>query len=206
MARHIDPAVVTSVAEAVAAVEVSSCAELVVEVRARSGSYAHADARFAGVVAFATLLFVLLSPWSFAPFWVAPDVLIAYGIGLLIARSSPAIRRWMTTARDRETKVHTYAKAAFVERGVANTQRETGLLLYMSMVERRIEVIADRGVLDAVPALEWNQLLDKLRSRAASPKMLVDVLRVLEPLLIRHLPARAGDRNELSNELRFVTE
>jgi putative membrane protein len=206
MARHIDPAIVTSVAEAVAAVEVSSCAELVVEVRARSGSYAHADARFAGVIAFSTLLFVLLSPWSFAPFWVAPDVLIAYGIGLLIARSSPAIRRWMTTARDRETKVQTNARAVFVERGVANTQRETGLLVYMSMVERRIEVIADRGVLDAVPALEWNQLLEKLRSRAASPKMLVDVLRVLEPLLIRYLPARAGDRNELSNELRFVTE
>ena len=206
MSKKIDGAITAAVAEAVRSVEERSCAELVVEVRARSGSYAHADARFAGVVAFATLLFVLLSPWSFAPFWVAPDVLIAYGIGLLIARSSPAIRRLMTTRRDRETKVHTYAAAAFVERGVANTQRETGVLVYMSMVERRIDVIADRGVLDAVPPLEWNQLLETLRSRAASPKMLVEVLRVLEPLLIRYLPARAGDRNEMPNELRFVTE
>ena len=206
MAKHIDPGVVTSVAEAVGTVEAKSCAELVVEVRARSGSYAHADARFAAIVAFATLLFVLLSPWSFAPIWVAPDVLIAYGTGLLIARSSPAIRRLMTTRRDRETKVHTYAAAAFVERGVANTQRETGVLVYMSMVERRIDVIADRGVLDAVPVLEWNQVLERMRARAASPDSLVEVLRVLQLLLIRYLPARAGDRNELPNEPRFVTE
>src|SRR5450759_391173 len=155
MAKHIDPGIVTSVAEAVGAVEAKSCAELVVEVRARSGSYAHADARFAAVVAFATLLFVLLSPWSVAPILVAPDVLMAYGIGLLVARSSPAIRRLMSTRHDRERKVHTYAAAAFVERGVANTQRETGVLVYMSMVERRIDMIADRGVLDAVPVLAW---------------------------------------------------
>ena len=73
--------------------------------RDRSGSYAHADARFAAALAFVTLLFALFSTSTFAPLWVAVDVAIGYGAGILASRSSPAIRLFMTPARDRARKV-----------------------------------------------------------------------------------------------------
>ena len=110
----------------------------------------------------------------------------------------------MTTRRDRERRVRMAAAATFVERGVTNTSRETGLLIFLSVFERRMELIADRGILDAVPVLEWNQLLEKARNRAADIESLLDVLRELEPLLTRYLPVRPGDRDELSNEVRFA--
>ncbi|HEY8133799.1 MAG TPA: hypothetical protein VII12_18105, partial [Thermoanaerobaculia bacterium] len=91
---------------------------MVIEIRARAGSYAHADARFAALVAFVVLLFVLFSPWTFEPLWVPVAVISAYAIGLLLSRSSNAIRRAMTTRRDRETRVRTGAAASFFERGV----------------------------------------------------------------------------------------
>jgi putative membrane protein len=204
--KKIDPAVAASVAEAVRSIEASSSAEVVVEVRAHSGSYAHADARFAALVSFATLLFVLFSVWTFDPAWVPLCVLAAYGAGLVASSFSNAIRRLMTTRHDRERKVRTMAAAAFVERGVANTQRETGLLIYLSLLERRIELIADRGVLDAVSVLEWNQVVETARTRKATTATLLEVMRALQPLLVRHLPVREGDRDELSNELRFMNE
>ena len=179
---------------------------MVVEVRDRSGSYAHADARFGALVAFAVLVFVLFSPWVFAPVWIPADTLIAYGIGLLTSRSSHAIRRLMTTRRDRERKVHTTAASVFIDRGVAKTERSTGILLYLSLLERRIELIADRGVLDAVPVLEWNQLIASARARLATQQTLLDILRALQPMLQKYAPNRAGDRDELSNEVRFVVE
>lgn len=206
MPKRVDPAVAKAVAEAVRSVEACSCAEMVVEVRDRSGSYAHADARFAAIFALAILVFVLFSRWVFAPGWVAVDVAIAYGVGLLIPRSSHAVRRLMTTARDRERKVHTSAAATFIDRGVAKTRASTGMLVYLSLLERRIELIADRGVLDAVPSLEWNRLVEGTRSRRATQATLVEVLRTLEPLLLRYAPARADDRDELPDEVRFVTE
>src|SRR6476469_390878 len=175
--RKIDPAVAASVTEAVKAVEVCSCAEMVVEVRDRSGSYAHADALVAAVLAFIALAVLLFAPWIFAPIWVFVDTVIAWFLGLLISRSSHAIRRLMTTRSDRERKVHTAAAATFIDRGIAKTRASTGMLVYLSTLERRIELIADRGILDAVPSLEWNQIVEAIRGRRATQKMLVDVLQ-----------------------------
>jgi putative membrane protein len=202
--RKLDPAVAASLGERIRAVETASSAEVVVEIRAYSGSYAHAEARFAALAAFVTLLIVLFSPLDFDPIWVPPVVLGAYITGVLLARLSDLIRRAMTTRRDRERRVRMAAAATFVERGVTNTSRETGLLVFLSVFERRMELIADRGILDAVPVLEWNQLLEKTRQRAADTETLLEVLRELEPLLTRYVPVRAGDRDELSNEVRFV--
>jgi putative membrane protein len=194
------------VTEAVRSVEACSCAEMVVEVRDRSGSYAHADSRFGALFAFVTLVAALFAPSVFAPVWVAVDTVIAYGVGLLISRSSHFIRRSMTTRSDRERKVHTAAAATFIDRGIAKTQRSTGMLVYLSLLERRIELIADRGILDAVPSLEWNQLVESIRDRRATQNTLVDVLHALQPMLLRYAPNQPGDRDELPNELIFVTE
>lgn len=204
MARKIDPADAASVTEAVRSIEASSSAEVVVEVRSQSGTYAHADGRFGALVAFAGLLFVLFSPWTFDPIWVPVVVVFTYAAGFMASMASDFIRRLMTFQREREQKVRTHAMATFVERGVANTGREIGLLIYLSLLERRIELIADRGVLDAVPVLEWNQLLETAHARKATTATLLDVLRALQPLLTRYLAARADDRDELANDVKFV--
>ncbi len=206
MARKIDPAVAAAVADAVRSVEVSSSAEVVIEIRTRSASYAEADARFGAVVAFGALLFVLFSPWNFAELWVPVAVAGAYVAGILMAHVAKPVQRLMTTRQERERKVRRAAAACFYERGVANTEQESGLLIYLSLLERRIELIADRGLLDAVPVLEWNQIVVATRTQRATPASLLEVLRTLAPLLTRYLPAKAADRDELPDKVHFVTE
>ncbi len=206
MARHLDPAVVTSLGDAVRDLEQQSCAEVIVEVHARSGSYAHADARFAALLAFAGLLLLLFSPWPFRAAWVAVDVALLYAIGLAISRSSDRLRRLMTTAGDRVRRVRTVAASVFFERGIANLEKETGVLLYFSILEQRIEVVADHGLLKAVPHLEWNALVNAATTRAANAETLRELIRSLAPLLSRCLPRRSDDREELPDVPRFVVE
>ena len=206
MKKTIDPAHAAALTEIVRAIEGSSSAEVVVEVRARSGSYVQADHQTGFAVAFTALLFVLFSPWDFAPIWVPVVVLAAYAAGLLVSSRTDALRRLLTPRSQREQNVRTFAAAAFVERGVANTVRETGLLVYLSLLERRIELLADRGVLDAAPVLEWNQFIESVRDSRATPAALVDVMRTLQPMLTRYLPARGSDRNEVSDKVRLANE
>ena len=195
-----------AVTEAVAALERCSCAEVVVEVRGRSGRYAQAEARFASLVAFLTLLVLLFSPWPFAPVWVAVDVALAWGIGALAARKSDGVRRLMTSERERGWQVRTIAAGVFHDRGVADTAGETGVLVYLSLMEGRLELLADRGVLETVPSLEWNRLAADARAKHATTATLVEILHGLLPLLQRHLPIAEGDEDELSNAPRFVVE
>lgn len=197
---------VAALTDAVREIEARSCAEVVVEVRSRSGSYAHAESRFAALAAFIALLILLFSPWEFAAIWVAIDVAVIYGVGLFVAGRSDIARRLMTRAAERDAQVRIAAAAVFHDRGVAHTERETGMLVYLSLLERRVEVLADRGVLLAVPAMPWNQLIERARGCPGTPAALVELVRGLAPLLAEYLPAREGDRDELANAPRLMAE
>jgi putative membrane protein len=93
----------------------------------------------------------------------------------------------------------------FYEAGIANTNAEMGVLIYLSLLERRLELIADRGVLKAVPSREWNQRVAELSEvgRQPDPENFLKALRNLGALLAQHLPATGENPNELPDMPRF---
>lgn len=200
-----DDAAREALTDCVRKIETTTDAELVLVVRARSGSYRQADYLFGALLAFAGLLFLLFSPFDFHQYWVAIDVPLLFLLGTLIASRSNWIRRLLTTRKHRNEAVRTAAAAMFYEAGIANTNAEMGVLIYLSILERRLELIADRGVLRGVNALEWNQILFDLREAGtkSEPRSLLAGLAKLGTLLSRHLPATGENPNELPDAPRF---
>jgi putative membrane protein len=186
-------------------IEKTSDAELVLVVRARSGSYRHADYLFGSILAFAGLNFLLFSPVSFQVYWVAIDVALLFFLGTFLSSRSNTIRHLLTSEKHRKGAVRTGAAAMFYEAGIANTEAEMGLLIYLSLLERRLELIADRGILKGVPALDWNQILFALHQagKKPEPESLLKGLRDLGNLLAQHLPATGENPNELPDMPRF---
>lgn len=186
-------------------IETTTDAELVLVVRARSGSYRHADYLFGALLAFASLLFLLFSPFEFHQYWVAIDVALLFALGSFAASRSNTLRRLLTSEKFRYEAVRTSAAAMFYEAGIANTNAEMGVLIYLSILERRLELISDRGVLKGVNALEWNQILFDLRQagRKPEPQTLLAGLENLGALLANHLPATGENPNELPDMPRF---
>ncbi|MDX6384605.1 MAG: hypothetical protein QOK48_2178, partial [Blastocatellia bacterium] len=66
-------------------------------------------------------------------------------------------------------------------------------------------VIADRGILKAVPALKWNNAVFELKriGRKPDPENLVNAMRNLGALLAEHLPATGENPNELPDGPRI---
>ena len=195
----------TALTDCVRKIESTTDAELVLIVRARSGSYRHADYLFGALLAFVSLLFLLFSPFDFREYWAAIDVLLFFVVGALVSSRSNSLRRLFTTEKFRNAAVRQGAAAMFYEAGIANTNAEMGLLIYLSILERRLELIADRGVLKGVNALEWNQLVSNLHEagRKAEPDALLDATEKLGALLTKHLPATGDYPNELPDAPRF---
>jgi putative membrane protein len=179
--------------------------ELVLVVRARSAVYRQADYLFAAILSFLGLLFLLFSPFEFHQVWVSIEVALLFVLGVFISSRSNGIRRLLTTKSFRENAVRLNAAAMFYEAGIANTNAEMGLLVYLSLFERRLELIADRGVLKAVPSLEWNHILFELHEigRKPEPEALQAGLTKLGALLAQHLPATGENPNELPDAPRF---
>jgi putative membrane protein len=182
-------------------IEMRTDAELVLAIRARSDSYRHADYLFGALLAFVGLVFTIFSPYTFHPNWVLVEVVLFFVLGAFVSSRSNVLRRLFTSKKFQADKVRTSAAAMFYEAGIANTRMETGILVYVSLLERRLEVLADRGVLKVVPALEWNEELFELHeaARLGDAKLLETALHNLSKLLALHLPATRENPNELTD-------
>lgn len=202
MKKRFDAAAIRRIGDAVRELESRSAAELVVEIRARSGSYAHADSRFAFALVLASLVVLVFMPLVVPPETVLLDAVVMYIVGIVIARRSDPLRRLFTTSRERMQAVRTHSAALFHDRGVANTSGETGVLFYVSLLERRIEVLADRGLLQKVAANDWNAVLADLHvEQRLDADAIVDGIHRLAVILQRDMPASAADKDELSSEV-----
>ncbi len=202
---RFDKSACETLAGCVGEIEKNTKAELVIVVQARSTRYAQADFLFGALLAFAGLLFLLFSPVEFSPYWVAIDVVLLFVLGAYLSSRSNSIRRLLTTNKFRSEAVRTKAASMFYEAGVANTTAELGVLVYVSLLERQLELIADRGVLKAVPALEWNRRMFELHEagRRPEPATILKALGDLGGLLAKHLPATGDNPNELPDMPRF---
>src|SRR6202163_4707304 len=138
---------------AVRTVEGASSAELVVAVRQRSGSYLHVDLGVGIVAGLAALAVLLYSSWSFELIWFLPDTMVAGVVAGLVFSRSPLLIRVFTRRAVRRSRVETAARSMFVERRVHSTSRRTGILLYLSLLEREAVLVVDLAV-EAVTATD----------------------------------------------------
>jgi putative membrane protein len=198
---RFDKAAGEAIGAAIREIEAQTNAEIVVAVRGRSGPYRHADYIFGAIVAFAGLLFVLFSPFEFHTYWIPFDVIALFVAGAFISSRGDWLRRLLTTTKFRAKAARTGAAAMFYEAGIANTSAENGLLIYLSLLERQMEVIADRGILKVIPALQWNHAVFELKNvaRDADPDKLIAAIREIGSLLAEHMPATGENPNELAD-------
>src|SRR5438552_13301521 len=200
-----DQAASDALARAVRDIEKDTDAEIVIVVRGRSGIYRHADYLCGAIVALIGLIFVLLSPFEFHTYWVPIDVVLLFAAGAFLSSRSDMIRRLLTAKNFRAQAARNGAAAMFYEAGIANTHAENGLLIYLSLLERRLEVIADRGILKAVPPLKWNHSVFELKQIAQNPdsEKLVKAVRDLGRVLAEHMPPTGENSNELADGARI---
>ena len=132
-------------------------------------------------------------------------MLALFVAGAFVSSRGDWIRGLLTTRKFRAQAARTGAAAMFYEAGIANTLAENGLLIYLSLLERRLEVFADRGVLKAVPPLKWNNAVYELKKvgRQADPETLIQAIRDVGCLLAEHLPPTGENPNELADGPRI---
>ena len=203
--RRFDDAACESLAGCIKEIERNTDAELVIVVRARSGNYAHADYLFGCVVAFLILNFLIFVPFSFPEYLVPADIAVAFVLGAIISWRSNSIRRLFSRENYRNQAVRRAAAAMFYEAGIANTNAEMGVLIYLSLMERRLELIADRGVLKKVPAQDWNHETFELRAigKKPDPNAFQKAIEQFGKVLATHIPPTGENPNELPDMPRF---
>ena len=94
------------------------------------------------------------------------------------------------------------AVAMFGKLGVWDTEANNGVLVYLLLAERAIEIVADRGLNRHVDASEWQRIADSMREAFRAGPLepgLNQAIDAVDALLVSHFPLAAGaiDVNEL---------
>jgi putative membrane protein len=186
------------VTEAVAEAETCTAAEVVVVVRRASSKWREVDLGVGAVVAFGVLLLLLFHPKPIAVEVMPVDVALSFLGGAVLSSSLGTVKRALLLLRRAhvDAQVQTAARAAFVEQGVSRTRGRTGVLVYVSMLERRVQLVADVGV-DAKLLAAQQQALSRSMTRGADLDAFVAAVRSIGPALAASLPHGEDDVNEL---------
>lgn len=201
---------------AVAEAERRTSGEIVPFVVPRSDVYEAAVWKGAAAGAVLALLFAILvfnfySGWGFGWLhtgWGTALVVTLCGLaGGLIAAFVPPVRRVLAGADAMTRNVHRYAMKAFVEEEVFDTRERTGILLFISLFEHRIEVLGDAGINRLVSSDEWAEVVERIRDGIKAGRFadgLVEGITMCGHLLEKSgVEVREDDTDELANRVRF---
>ena len=92
------------------------------------------------------------------------------------------------------------AIAVFSELGVWDTERNNGVLLYLLLADRDVEIVADRGFNGKVSAEQWESIcreMEVMLREGRHADAVVAGIEALSRIVARHFPPAPGGRNEL---------
>jgi putative membrane protein len=139
--------------------------------------------------------------------FVIPLQIIYFFISKLIFFLLPGIKRFFVSENHKLDKVHNRAMKAFHDHGLHKTRDETGVLFLLSLLERRVYILADKGIYEKIsqPTLD---VFAKNISRGIKEKKgaeaLIEAIKSSGEILAKHFPVKSDDTNELSDEI--ITE
>ena len=132
--------------------------------------------------------------------------LVGAALGFILCRI-PAIKRRLIPKARADEAVDARALAAFTANGLHHTRAHTGILILASLLEHRVEVLADRGINEKVQPGTWDEVVRILTAGLKSGDACNAFCQAIEKcgkILGEHFPRAADDRDELADKL--ITE
>ena len=190
-----------AIAAAVARAESSTSGEIVVVLARASDDHLFVTLAWAALLA-------LLAP---LPLDLAGGVgaVAAHGLQLLVFCAAapllrlPYLRRLTVPKPMQRAAAARQARAQFLEQGLHRTRDRAGVLIYVSEIERIVEILADDGIARLSPPDTWDGIVRRFVEEVRDGRRREGLLAAIEAVgmaLAEHFPRRPDDVNELPDK------
>lgn len=201
------------IAQAVMEAEKRTSGEIVPYVVGRSDGYPEAWLRAGSLLAFFVLFLIALmdmgTDWwlPFGHTETGMIVIVAFAVGGLLTTFVPAVKRLVLPAATMQQRIEDRAELAFLEEEVFNTRERTGILVFISLLEHRVQILGDTGINKLVKQEEWDSIVQGIIAaiRGGVPaEGMLEAVKQCGALLERSgVEIRPDDTNELDNRVRI---
>ena len=200
-------------------VEQRSRGELVTVIARQSDPYTYIPLLWASVIALSLpplaafaepWLFHVAEPWNTSPAEFSLDLTIVSVVQVAIFLVLAFVFRWTPLRMRLIPKVVKLRRAArtareqFLAQGVHNTDDRCGVLIFVSVAEHYVEILADRAINEKVDQAEWDAIVTTFVAAVKQGEVAAGFQQAVTAcgeLLATHFPAAPDSHNELPDHL-----
>jgi len=128
---------------------------------------------------------------------------LKFTVVLLILKWMP-LRLALTPSATKHRRVRRRAVAIFQAAAAGRTTGKTGVLIYLSVAERRAEIVADEAILKLTDDHTWGEAMHALIAEVRQGRPGDGIVAAIErvgAVLAEHFPRSADDSNEIPDKL-----
>lgn len=128
---------------------------------------------------------------------------LKFTVALLILKWMP-LRLALTPAATKHRRVRRRAITVFKAAAESRTTGRTGVLIYLSIAERRAEIVADQAILAVTDDHTWGEAMIALITQVRDGHPADGIVAAIERIgavLAEHFPRSADDVNEIPDAL-----
>ena len=204
MSRDFSHAERLKVTEAIRSAEHSTSGEIIVVVALQSDDYIHVPLHIATGLALAVPLVLpvveRLLPWSSVSLSLVFIIQLVVFIVAAVIFSIHPLRYFLTPRKLMKKYAHRNAAAQFLARNAHGTRGRTGILLFVSLLERHVEVIGDTAISQKLSQADWQGIIAKMLPLLKNGKLteaMTTGVGLCGLMLSQHFPPGADNPNEL---------
>lgn len=205
--NHLTTEQVARLSERVAEAELHTSGEIVPVLVHRSTAVGHVKWILTGFLA---VVFLILEAWytNFTWGWHWTWLPLVGFVAVVFLSFELAkldwVQRIFTPQDDEDSQVAQRAELEFYRSHIKKTQNGTGILIFVSWMEKRAVVLADEGIAAHYPEEIWDQVIEAMVTefKKGNTFRAFDVaIQRCGEILKEKLPIQHGDVNELKNHL-----
>lgn len=190
------------ISAAITKAERNTSGEIVAVVADQSSRYQHIPFMWAALLA-------LVIPWPLIHFtwmkvqWIFLIQLLVF-LGLLMLAWHPKVRLSLVPKSILHANTRRRASEQFLAQNLHTTTGRTGVLIFVSVAEKRVEIIADSGIDALVEKGVWQKIVNDFTADISAGRVVDGFERAIArigDLLAQHFPPGAVDPNELPDHL-----
>jgi putative membrane protein len=191
-----------SISQRIGEIEARTDAEVVTVLAEQADNYYYIPTLWAALAGVVTPSVLILLPFWFE---LVDVLMVQFSVFVVLAlalRYRPVLRRLIPLSV-RRWRASNLARRQFLENNLHHTQRELGVLIFVSELERYVEILVDRGVSSALPNDVWEVIVNDFVAEVGKGNVyrgFDGCLAAVDDVLAEQFPI-SSEKNELPNHL-----
>jgi putative membrane protein len=192
--------------DAVAQAEAATSGEFVTVIAAAADRYLYIPILWAALAALVVPMVFVIGDWSLS--WAYTTQLLVFLV-LSVIIQWPPLKLWLIPKTVKQRRAARLAREVFISHCLHLNPSRAGVLLFVSVGEHYVEILADQGIAERVDNAEWQSVVDDFVAHVRAGRIgegFVHAVEQCSAVMAEHFPPEPDQGRRLPDHLIEINQ